>query len=99
MITHKQILLAIARVIRRKRDKNEVLKNDQRQPRFALVAVFGEIQKELEKTLGIGVPESELYSALLELVRNRGVVPAMKGFTLPKILSRETETIERHWGK
>ena len=96
MITHKQILLAISRIIRRKREKNEVLKNDQRQPKYALVAVFGEIQKELEKTLGVGVPEPELNSALMELVRKRDVVPVMKGFTLPRIFSREKETIERN---
>ncbi|OGO35180.1 MAG: hypothetical protein A2Z03_08870 [Chloroflexi bacterium RBG_16_56_8] len=99
MLTHKQVLLAISRIIRRKREKNEVLKNDQRQPKYALVAVFGEIQKELEKTLGVGVPEPELNSALIELVRTRDIIPVMKGFTLPKILSRETETIERHWRK
>jgi len=99
MITHKQILLAISRIIRRKREKNEVLKNNQRQPRFALVAVFGEIQKELEKTLKIDVAESELNSALMELVRKRDIIPEMRGFTLPKILNRETETIERHWLK
>jgi hypothetical protein len=104
MITHKQILLAVARVIRRKREKNEVIIRNQHQPRFALVAVFGEIQKELEKTLKtddgkpIAVPESELNSALMELVRARDVVPVMKGFTLPKILGKETEAIERHWG-
>jgi hypothetical protein len=100
MITHKQILLAISRIIRRKREKNEVIIRNQRQPRFALVAVFGEIQKELEKILSpVAISESELNSALMALVRARDIVPVMKGFALPRILSRETETIERHRSK
>jgi hypothetical protein len=105
MLTHKQILLAISRIIRRKREKNEIIIRNQREPWHAPVAVFGEIQKELEKTLKtddgkpIAVLESELNSNLLELVRARDVVPVMKGFTLPRILGKETESIERHWGK
>jgi len=98
MITHKQILLAISRIIRRKREKNEALKNEQKQPRFALVAVFGEIQKELDKTLGpIAVPEYELNQNLLEMVRSRSVVPAIGGFTLPAIMSNDSKKITNDW--
>jgi hypothetical protein len=105
MITHKQILLAVARIIRRKREKNEIIIRNQRQPRFVLVAVFGEIQRELEKTLKtdegkpIAVLESELNSNLLELVRSREIIPTRRGFTLPRLLEKEKEAIESHWGR
>jgi hypothetical protein len=98
MITRLQVKIAVARILQRKREKNEALKVEQKQPRFPLIAMFAEIQKELERP-GTAVPPSHLDSVLLEMVRAGELIPMTKGFTLPNVVKADSRTIEKNWSK
>ena len=95
--THLQIKIAVGEILARKREKNRILMNDQKQPRFMLIATFEEIQKQLETVLNTAVPSLELDPVLLEMVRSRELVPFVKGFTLPTVIKAESRAIEKRW--
>ena len=97
--THLQIKIAVGKILARKREKNRILMNEQKQPRFILIATHEEIQKQLEKTPDTVVPSSSLDPVLSEMVRSRELVPFVKGFTLPSVVKAESRHVEKHWSK
>jgi hypothetical protein len=64
-----------------------------------LIATHEEIQKQLETVPETSVPSLELDPVLLEMVRNRELVPFVKGFTLPTVIKAESRQVEKHWSK
>ena len=97
--THLQVKVAVGKILARKREKNRILMNEQKQPRFILIATHEEIQKQLETVPETSVPSLELDPVLLEMVRNRELVPFVKGFTLPTVIKAESRQVEKHWSK
>ena len=97
--THLQVKIAVGKILARKREKNRILMNEQKQPRFILIATHEEIQKQLETVPETSVPSLELDPVLLEMVRNRELVLFVKGFTLPTVIKAESRQVEKHWSK
>lgn len=97
--THLQVKIAIGKILASKREKNRILMNEQKQPRFILIATHEEIQKQLEVVPEASVPSLELDPVLLEMVRSRELVPFAKGFTLPSVVKAEAGAVEKNWSK
>ena len=97
--THLQVKIAVGKILARKRERNRILMNEQKQPRFILIATHEEIQKQLETVPETSVPSLELDPVLLEMIRSRELIPFAKGFTLPNVVKADSRTIEKNWSK
>jgi hypothetical protein len=100
MITQLQIRLACGRIVKRKQEKNSILANEQKPPKFALVSTFDELEKEI---LGKSVSENgslrSLESVVLSMVKEGKITPASGGFCLPETMRESKDKAEAHWSK
>lgn len=94
-LTRTQIRFAVARVVQRKKEKNQIKIKDFRPPPFTESAAFKEIQAELEDSTGKEVPELLLEKALLEMVRSEILVPLRGEFYLRSQVKNQVERLPR----
>jgi hypothetical protein len=100
MITQLQIRLACAVIIKRKMEKNSILANEQKPPKFALVSTFDELEKEI---LGghvspIGCLRS-MENVISEMVKGRKLYSSSGGFCLPETMLESKDKAEKHWAE
>jgi hypothetical protein len=102
VITHAQIKFAVVKIVQRKREKNRACSLNQKPPKWPEMALFVEIQVELERSPKVVVPELILETMLVAMVRERELLPFRcgnhSGFVVPSAVKQGREAAERNWG-